>query len=365
MKTFIIAEAGVNHNGSVDLARQMINVAADAGADAVKFQTFKAEKIISRSAPKALYQLLTTDARENQRDMVHKLELDHTAHQQLFAYCQEKAIEFMATPFDLESVSLLVQLGVLRIKIASGEITNGPLLLKIARTGLPVIMSTGMATLGEIEASLGVLAFGYLGMARRPSLPGFQEAFGMPEGQEVLKSKVTLLHCTTEYPAPFVEVNLRAMDTMAAAFGLPVGYSDHAPGIAVALAAAARGATIIEKHFTLDKGLPGPDHKASIDPRELQGLVQCIRQVETALGSPLKVSSPSELKNREIVRKSLVAARSIRKGERFSEDNLTSKRPGNGISPLFYWDWLGKVAEKEYQPDEIISEQDYNVNVTQ
>lgn len=354
MKTFIIAEAGVNHNGSIDMARQLIDVAADAGADAVKFQTFKAEKIISRSAPKAPYQLLSTDAPETQLDMLQKLELDHAAHQQLSAYCREKAIEFMATPFDLESVNLLVELGVRRIKIASGEITNAPLLLKIARTGLPVIMSTGMATLGEIEAALGVLAFGYLGMVQRPSLSGFRETFGMPEGQQALKSKTTLLHCTTEYPAPFADVNLRAMETMAAAFGLPVGYSDHTAGIAVAIAAAARGAAVVEKHFTLDKGLPGPDHQASLDPRELRSLVLSIRQVEAALGSPLKVSSPSELKNRDIVRKSLVAARSIRKGERFSEDNLTSKRPGNGISPLCHWDWLGRVAEKDYQPDEII-----------
>jgi N-acetylneuraminate synthase len=358
MKIFIIAEAGVNHNGSIDLARQLIDAGAAAGADAVKFQTFKAEKIISRSAPKAQYQLQSTDARETQRDMVNQLELDQAAHQQLADYCREKAIEFMSTPFDLESIDLLVELGVVRIKIASGEITNAPLLLKIARTGLPVIMSTGMATLGEVETALGVLAFGYLGLAPRPSLPGFREAFGMPEGQEALKSKVALLHCTTEYPAPFAEVNLRAMDTMAAAFALPVGYSDHTPGIAVALAAAARGAMIIEKHFTLDQGLPGPDHKASLEPWELQSLVQNLRQVEVALGSPLKVSSPSELKNRDIVRKSLVAARSIRKGERFSEDNLTSKRPGNGTSPLCYWDWLGRPAEKDYQPDEIISWQD-------
>lgn len=351
MKTFIIAEAGVNHNGSIAMARQLIDVAAAAGGDAVKFQTFKAEKVISRSAPKARYQTQSTDAQETQLDMIQKLELDHAAHQQLSAYCREKHIEFMATPFDLESVELLVELGVSRIKIASGEITNAPLLLKIALTGLPVIMSTGMSTLGEVEAALGVLAFGYLDLGQRPSLPGFREAFGMAEGQQKLKEKVTLLHCTTEYPAPLVEVNLRAMDTMAAAFGLPVGYSDHTPGIAVALAAAARRAVIIEKHFTLDKGLPGPDHQASLEPGELAAMIRGIREVERALGNPLKIPSPSELENREIARKSLVAAQEIRRGELFSEHNLTAKRPGTGISPMHYWEWLGKIAQTNIPPD--------------
>jgi N-acetylneuraminate synthase len=222
----------------------------------------------------------------------------------------------------------------------------------MARTGLPVILSTGMASLGEVEAALGVLAFGYLDYPERPSLAEFQRAWR--EGQGALQEKVTLLHCTTEYPAPFEEVNLRAMETLARAFGLPVGYSDHTRGVAMAIAAAARSAVVIEKHFTLDKSLPGPDHRASLEPAELTAMVQGIRQVEVALGSARKLPAASELKNREMARKSLVAARSIRKGERFSEDNLTSKRPGNGISPMYHWDWLGKVAEKDFQPGEII-----------
>jgi N-acetylneuraminate synthase len=351
---FVIAEAGVNHNGSLEMARQLIEVAVAAGADAVKFQTFKAEKVISRFAHKAEYQKQTTDPRETQLEMVRNLEMDPVAHEQLFACCRGNKIEFMSTPFDLDSVDLLVRLGVSRLKIPSGEITNAPLLLRIAQTGLPAIMSTGMSTLGEVEAALGVLAFGYLAWKEKPSKTGFQRALSEPKGLGILRERITLLHCTTEYPSPFMDVNLRAMDTLAGAFGLPVGYSDHTPGSAIAIAAAALGAVVIEKHFTLDKSLPGPDHRASLEPSELTAMVQGIRHVEMALGSPGKLPTPSELKNREVARKSLVAARNIRKGERFSEDNLTSKRPGNGISPLYYWDWIGRVAEKDFQPDEII-----------
>ena len=349
---FIIAEAGVNHNGSLEMARQLVGAAAAAGADAVKFQTFTAENLVSRYAPKADYQKATTDATMSQLEMIRCLELDRSSHEALFAYCREKNLEFMSTPFDQDSVDLLVQLGVARLKVSSGEITNAPLLLKMARTGLPIIMSTGMASLGEVEAALGVLAFGYLGYREPPSPAEFCRAWR--EGQGALQEKVTLLHCTTEYPAPFEEVNLRTMETLAAAFGLPVGYSDHTSGIAVAIAAAALGARVIEKHFTLDKTLPGPDHKASLEPDELRNLVQSIRQVEKALGSRVKVCSPSELKNRDIARKSLVAARKISKGEKFSEDNLTSKRPGGGISPWHYWELLGREASKDFQPDELI-----------
>lgn len=356
MRTTIIAEAGVNHNGSLELALQLIGVAADVGADVVKFQTFRADKAISRFAPKAEYQIQkAADVQESQLDMIRKLELDLAAHQQMFAYCREKNIEFLSTPDDLDSVDLLVGLGVSRLKIASGEITNAPLLLKIAQTGLPVIMSTGMATLGEIETALGVLIFGYLGRDEKPSLDNFQRALGEPEGQRILKERVTLLHCTTEYPAPLEDVNLRAMHTMAAAFGLPVGYSDHTAGIVVPLAAIACGATVVEKHFTLDKDLPGPDHQASLEPEELREMIRGIRQVEAALGSPGKFPAPSELKNLEIVRRSLVAVHRIRRGERFSEDNLTSKRPGTGVSPMQYWDWLGKEAERDFVEDEVIS----------
>jgi len=356
MKTFIIAEAGVNHNGSLELALRLIEAAAEAGADAVKFQTFKAEKVVSRFAPKAGYQIQNAaDAQETQLDMVSKLELDAAAHRQMFSYCREKDIEFMSTPDDLDSLNLLVGLGVSRLKISSGEITNAPLLLKIAQKGLPIIMSTGMATLGEIETALGVLAWGYMHQDGRPSLDNFKRALGDPKARRILKERVTLLHCTTEYPAPVEDVNLRAMPTMAAAFGLPVGYSDHTLGIAVPLAAVACGATVIEKHFTLDRDLPGPDHRASLEPGELREMIRGIRQVEAALGSARKFPAPSELKNLDIVRRSLVAAQSIRQGERFSEDNLTCKRPGTGVSPMHYWDWLGKEAEEDFGEDEVIS----------
>jgi N-acetylneuraminate synthase len=351
---YIIAEAGVNHNGNIEMAKQLIDVAAGAGADAVKFQTFTAANVISQGAPKADYQKVATEAAESQLEMVRRLELDQDAHEALFTYCRGRNLEFMSTPFDDDSVDLLVKLGVSLLKVSSGEITNAPLLLKMAVTGLPLIMSTGMSTLGEVEAALGVLAFGYLGWEEKPSKSGFQRALGKPEGLRILRERVILLHCTSEYPAAFMDVNLRAMDTLAGAFGLPVGYSDHTPGIAISIAAAARGAVVIEKHFTLDKFLPGPDHQASLEPAELTAMVRGIRLIEAALGSPRKLPAASELKNRQMARKSLVAARYIRKGEYFSEDNLTSKRPGNGISPLSYWEWIGKVAERDYQPDEII-----------
>jgi N-acetylneuraminate synthase len=354
-RVFVVAEAGVNHNGVLDLALGLVDAAVEAGADAIKFQTFKAEKVISRYAAKADYQTKSTDPEESQLDMVRKLELSHLAHNRIYAYCEQKGVEFMSTPFDLDSVDFLVQLGVSRVKIPSGEMTNAPLLLKIALTGLPVFMSTGMASLAEVETALGVLAFGYLRCDKKPSLEAFHEAFGTHAGQEMLKKKVTLLHCTTDYPAAFEDVNLRAMETMGAAFNLPVGYSDHTPGIVVPIAAVARGATVIEKHFTLDKTLPGPDHQASLEPWELKSMVLSIRQVEAALGSPLKFPAKAELKNREIVRKSLVAAQSIRHGERFSEGNLTSKRPGYGISPLHFWDWLGREADRDYAPDDLLT----------
>jgi N-acetylneuraminate synthase len=353
MKTFIIAEAGVNHNGSLPMAREMIEVAAAAGADAVKFQTFRAEKVISRSAPKAEYQAKTTGASETQLDMVKRLELGEAAHVELWAHCRKNNIEFMSTPFDPESVDLLVKLGVARLKIPSGEITNAPLLLKIAHTGLPVIMSTGMATLAEIETALAVLAFGFLNR-EAPTIQRFQEAFGEEEGQRLLQERVTLLHCTTEYPAPFADVNLRAMDTLSRAFGLRVGYSDHTPGIAVTIASVARGAEIVEKHFSLDKDLPGPHHQASLEPEELKAMIRSIREIEAALGSSRKYPAPSELKNRKIARRSLVATRDIRKGEYFSVNNIDSKRPGNGIAPIHYWEWLDKKAERDYETDEFI-----------
>lgn len=352
---YIIAEAGVNHNGSIEMAKQLIDVAAEAGADAVKFQTFKAEKVISKFAPKAAYQKKTTAKSESQLEMVKKLELDEEAHKQLIKHCRAKKIEFLSTPFDFESIDLLAHKRKLKhLKLPSGEITNGPYLLHVAKTGKPVILSTGMSTLGEVETALGVLAFGYLGNDDKPSLKKFHDAFCSEAGQKVLKDKVTLLHCTTEYPAPFEEVNLRAMETLRAAFDLPVGLSDHTPGIAVPIAAVALGAAVIEKHFTMDKNLTGPDHKASLEPEELKEMVAAIRNVEKAMGSSQKAPTLSELKNRDIARKSLVAATTIRKGEAFSPSNISAKRPGKGMSPMKYWELISEISKKYYNVDDLI-----------
>lgn len=352
--TYIIAEAGVNHNGSLEMARQLVMVAAAAGADAVKFQTFKTDALVSRSAPKADYQSRTTDAEESQHEMIRKLELDIHAHEVLLEQCRLSGIEFLSTPFDLESVDLLTSRFDLRcIKIPSGDITNAPLLLRIARTGKPVILSTGMSTLGEIEDALGVLAYGYLG-GTAPSMSAFSAAYCSSEGAAIIREKVKLLHCTTEYPAPLEDVNLRVMDTLQRAFDLPVGYSDHTQGIAVPIAAVARGAVVIEKHFTLDCNLPGPDHKASLEPDELKQMVDAIRQVEQSLGSGRKQPTPSELKNMSVARKSLVASCDIAVNELFTVDNLTVKRPGSGMSPLGYWGLIGSKAVRAFTEDEMI-----------
>lgn len=354
-KCYIIAEAGVNHNGSIDMAKQLIDVAAEAGADAVKFQTFKAEKVISKYAPKADYQKKTTAETESQLDLVKKLELNEADHYILVEHCRTRNIEFLSTPFDFESIDLLaLKLNLQHLKIPSGEITNGPYLLHIAQTGKPVILSTGMSTLSEVETALGVLAFGYLDNSDKPSLQNFQNAYCSNAGHNVLKEKVILLHCTTEYPAPFEDVNLRVMATMQNAFGLPVGLSDHTPGIAVPIAAVALGAAVIEKHFTLDRNLPGPDHKASLEPDELKLMMTSIRNIEVALGNGHKVPALSEMKNRNIARKSLFAAMPVSKGEIFSASNLTMKRPGKGVSPMKYWELIGEKSKKDYDVDEII-----------
>ncbi len=354
-KVYVIAEAGVNHNGSLEMARRLIAVAAESGADAVKFQTFRADKLVSSSAPKAEYQTRRTDVAESQFDMLRKLELDEADHLVLIDQARACGIDFLSTPFDEVSVDLLVcRFNLPLIKISSGEITNAPLVLKIARTGRPVILSTGMSSLGEVEDALGVLAFGYLHPDNPPSEAAFRTAYAGADGQSVLHERVTLLHCTTEYPAPFNEVNLRAMETLAAAFGLPVGYSDHTTGIAIPIAATARGARIIEKHFTLDRNLPGPDHRASLEPEELKQMVTAIRQVEQALGTPLKSPTASEVKNMAVARKSLVAAGEIKAGEEFTPENLAIKRPGGGISPLRYWELLGRKAVRDFAADEVI-----------
>jgi N,N'-diacetyllegionaminate synthase len=331
-KTFIIAEAGVNHNGSLELAKKMIDVAVDAGADAIKFQTFKAEKVVSRYAPKAEYQKQTTTADESQLEMVKKLELDAAAHQILINYCESKAIRFLSTPFDLESIDLLSKLGLEIFKIPSGEITNLPYLRKIGALKKEIILSTGMSDLGEIENALDVLT-----------------------GAGTKLKNIIVLHCNTEYPTPMQDVNLKAMLTIKAAFpGIHVGYSDHTEGIEVPIAAVAMGATIIEKHFTLDKNLPGPDHKASLESDELTAMIKAIRNIETALGTGIKKSSDSELKNKPIARKSIVAAKNIQKGESFTEENLTVKRPGTGTSPMRWDETIGQRANKDYQLDELI-----------
>lgn len=351
----IIAEAGVNHNGSLTMARQLIDAAADAGADAVKFQTFRAEALVSATAPKAEYQKEATGAAESQFSMLKKLELGEQAHIALATHCRKRGIRFLSTPFDEESVDLLVRrIGVSMIKVPSGEITNGPLLLKAARTHKPIILSTGMSDLNDIEAALGVVAFGYTRPKDIPSRAVFRRAFTSPEGRRALRKKVTLLHCTTEYPAPIADVNLMAMETIRDAFGLPVGYSDHSPGIIIPIAAAARGAVLIEKHFTLDRALPGPDHRSSLEPKELEAMVKAIRDIELALGSGRKKPAASEKKNIAVARRSLVAARQIEKNEIFTPENLTCKRPGTGTSPLNYWSVLGKKAKKNYRKDEVI-----------
>jgi len=329
--TLIIAEAGVNHNGGIEMAKRMIEVAADAGVDLVKFQTFTADCLAIVSTKKADYQIQTTDADESQHAMLQRLELTREMHELLMVHCHRHGIKFFSTGFDIPSVDFLVGLGMDRIKIPSGEITNLPYLRHIGRLGMPVILSTGIAMLGEIEDALSVL-----------------EAAGTPRG------RVTVLHCNTEYPTPMSDVNLRAMINIGKAFGVAVGYSDHTLGIEVPIAAVALGATIIEKHFTLDRNLPGPDHRASLEPDELKAMVSAIRNIEQAMGDGIKRPSASEVKNKPIARKSLVAAREIQAGEFFTAENLTTKRPGTGISPMRWDEFLGQVARKNYKIDDLI-----------
>ena len=331
-KTFIIAEAGVNHNGSLELAKKLVDAAVDAGADAVKFQTFKAEKIITASAFKTDYQQETTGTDESQLEMVRKLELDESAHKRLFRYCSDKGILFLSSPFDLESIGLLNRLEIQIFKIPSGEITNLPYLRKLGALSKRLILSTGMADLGEIEDAIAVL---------------------MQAGTAL--GAITVLHCNTEYPTPFEDVNLKAMVTIKTAFpGVQVGYSDHTLGIEIPIAAVAMGASVIEKHFTLDRNLPGPDHRASLEPHELKAMVSAIRNIEKAMGNGIKKPSPSELKNKPIARKSIVAAKRIMNGQVLTENNLTIKRPGTGISPMRWDNVLGRKAIKDFQKDEII-----------
>lgn len=330
-KVFVIAEAGVNHNGSLEQAKKLVNEAALAGADAVKFQTFRAEDLVSRSAEKADYQKRTTPEGETQLSMLKKLEFDRAAHRELLEYCRGKNIMFLSSPFDLASIDMLAELDLDIFKIPSGEITNLPYLRKAGALGKKVILSTGMSGLEEIGKALDVL---------------------VESGTK--KDDITVLHCNTEYPTPVEDVNLRAMLTIGREFGVNVGYSDHTTGIEISIAAAALGARVIEKHFTLDRELEGPDHKASLLPGELRELVATIRNLEKGLGDGVKNPSPSELKNILVARKSIVAAVPVNKGEAFTEFNITVKRPATGISPMKWDEVIGKTAKKDFKKDEII-----------
>lgn len=357
-KTMIIAEAGVNHNGQLELALALVEAAAKAGADAVKFQTFNAKQLVTAQAPQAKYQAENTQQNENQLAMLEKLQLSATDHQQLIAHCEKFGIKFMSTAFDSESLTFLAsELRLPILKIPSGEITNAPLLLQFARTGADLILSTGVCTLTEIQQALAVLAFGLTQPDTEPDgVKAFQAAYLSAAGQQQLAAKVILLHCTTEYPAPLEDINLRAMATLRQHFNLRVGYSDHSAGILVPTAAVALEACVIEKHFTLDKSLPGPDHKASLEPAELCQMVEAIRNVELVLGHPQKTPAPSELHNRTLIRKSLVAAKPLVAGQILKPADLTAKRPATGRSPFDYWQLLGTAVNRDYQYDEPIDE---------
>ncbi len=358
---YIIAEAGVNHNGSIDMAHQLIDVAAISGANAVKFQTFNAKKLVTNYAAVAGYQKINSPKFENQLDLLKNLELSMEDHRELLNYAVSKKIDFLSTPFDFDSLNFLVNsLGIKKIKISSGDLTNAPFLFAAAVEGDQIILSTGMATLEEIEAALGVLAYGFLNKdaSTYPKFTraGFIDYSRTKLARETLKSRVTLLHCTSEYPAPFDEINLNAMIQMRDYFGLNIGYSDHSTGVSISIAAVALGATTIEKHFTLDRSLVGPDHQASLEPDELNNLVRSVREVEIALGDGIKKPSSSEQKNMVMVRKSLVASSEIKAGELFSSKNITLKRPGNGMDPFLYWKILGQCSSKNYSLDELIDE---------
>lgn len=351
----IIAEAGVNHNGSEKLALELVEAAHAAGADIVKFQTFKADLIATPSAEKANYQKRNTSESESHLEMLKNLELSESAHFTLRNRCRELGIEFLSTAFDLQSLSFLVrEVGLERLKIPSGELTNAPLLLAHAKYGKDLIVSTGMADMAEIETALGVIAFGLIGSDKPPNKAAFESAFKSQAGQRELKSRVTLLHCTSEYPAPIDQVHLNAMHSIHKKFELDVGYSDHTQGIAVPIAATAIGASVIEKHFTLDKKMDGPDHKASLEPDELRSMVDGIRSAHLALGVAAKEIQPSEMVNRNIARKSIVASRDIEEGEFFSPENLSIKRPGTGLSPINYWELLDTKSSRKYRRGEII-----------
>jgi N,N'-diacetyllegionaminate synthase len=331
LKTLIIAEAGVNHNGDIKLAKKLIDIAADAGADLIKFQTFNTDRLVTQSAQKANYQILATDKKETQHSMLRKLELTEAAHHELITHCASRRIGFFSTGFDIESINMLVGLGQKFFKIPSGEITNLPYLRHIGQFGGTVIISTGMSNMDEIAAAISLL-----------------------EGSGTARTKITVLHCTTAYPVPMQEVNLRAMQNIQSVFNVSVGYSDHTIGIEIPIAAVALGATVIEKHFTIDRSLPGPDHKASLEPAELMSMIDAIRNIEMAVGDGIKRLMPSETENLNVVRKSIVARNIIRRGQVICSEDLATKRPGNGMSPMRWEEVIGTVAKRDFFPDELI-----------
>jgi len=355
---FIIAEAGVNHNGNIKIAKNMVDAAVDAGVDAIKFQSFKAEDLVINQAPKANYQLHNTLENETQYQMLKKLELSHDEQQQLYAYCQNKGIQFLSSPFDLKSCRFLIKtLGLKTLKLGSGELSNAQLLYYIASMNCNIILSTGMSNLHDIEQALGVLAFAYTNpKENNPNSKRFKAALDSANGIKALKQHISLLHCTTEYPCPFEDVNLDSINSLAKHFSLPIGYSDHTQGYHISLAAVAMGARIIEKHFTLDQNMAGPDHQSSIEPNELKLMVKQIRDIEVAKGNSVKQICSSELKNRSIARKGIYANGNISKGDILTTDNIAVKRPESKLSAQFYWEIIGKKANKNYHHEEPIDE---------
>ena len=353
-KTFLIAEAGVNHNGSIELAKKLIDAAVMAGADAVKFQSFVASSIVTAGASKAEYQITNTGSKESQLEMLKKLELSHTQQRELHQYCQRSGIQFLSTPFDTASLNFLTaDLGLETIKVGSGELTNAPFLFEVARLAKNIILSTGMSTIDEVADALGVIAF-VMTDSKNPSVSSFKSALASSEGKKAVTSKVTLLHCTTDYPTVPSDVNLRAMLTLREKFDCQVGFSDHSVGIHLAVAAVAMGATVIEKHLTIDRDLPGPDHKASLEPNEFKNLVEQVRDLENAFGDGTKRPTEVELKNKKIARRSLVALKAIKTGDVFTSENVSIKRPGTGRSPFEYWSLLGTKATSDIAENEVI-----------
>lgn len=354
---YIIAEAGVNHNGMKKQAMDMVDYAKKSGADAIKFQTFQADQLVTRSAAKAEYQKSYLNKDSSQYQMLKKLELSRKDFIDIYDYCVVKKIDFLSTAFDYQSLNFLTDnLKLNNLKIPSGELTNAPLLLEHAKLAKKLIVSTGMSTLKDIETALGIIAFGFIQEYAEPSLKNFKKSYRSEKGKKMLKEKVILLHCTSSYPAPFDEVNLKAMTTLREKFELDVGFSDHTKGILAPIIAASIGAKVIEKHFTLDKNQDGPDHKASVEPDELKQMVNEIRFTQRILGSKDKKIVKSEFDNQKNSKKSLVAIKNIKKGDKFTPNNIGCKRPGNGISPLNYWEILEKKSKKSYKKDSLISE---------